>query len=203
MAAWATAWLLSMLCLIVSSMCLTADLFCIPVMQARPDMGVASIAMGYPAGTPMGDNRGTAVLDGEAARGEALLLKPCLLSRLTAATGLSHRAALSCWTCPVCPSCFCWLAPLRSLAACTASLLRRQSHRHEIVPMPAAASLAAEGLEEQDPQATASAAEVEVQSAADAETSLEEAVQVRRRLLQCSTYSGHSQAVMLPALSLC
>ncbi len=73
MAAWATAWLLSMLCLFVSSMFLTADLFCIPVMQAQPDMGVASIAMGYPAGNPMGDNRGTAVLDGEAARGEALL----------------------------------------------------------------------------------------------------------------------------------
>ena len=46
---------------------------CAPAMQARPDVGLPSIARGYPAGTPMGDNRGTAVLDGEAARGEALL----------------------------------------------------------------------------------------------------------------------------------
>ena len=65
--------------------------------------------------------------------------------------------------------------------------------------MPAAASLAAEGLEEQDPQAVASAAEVEVQSAAEVDTLPEEAVQVRRSLLQCSTYSGHSQAMKVPA----
>ena len=58
-------------------LCLTADLTLHSrVMQARPDMGVPSIAMGYPAGTPMGDNRGTAVLDGEAARGESLLRSP-------------------------------------------------------------------------------------------------------------------------------
>ena len=44
--------------------------------------------------------------------------------------------------------------------------------------MPAAASLAAEGLEEQDLQAAASAAEVEVSLPAEVEMLPEEAVQV-------------------------
>ena len=50
-----------------------------------------------------------------------------------------------------------------------------------MLSMPAAASLAAEGLEEQDLQAAASAAEVEVLSTAEVDTPPEEAAQVRCR----------------------
>ena len=62
-----------------------------------------------------------------------------------------------------------------------------ESHCGKTVPLPAAASLAAEGLEEQDAQAAASAADVEVLSASEGETLSGEAVQVRCRWLQRST----------------